>query len=126
MSTKELIIQLLDKSNEDIQDVLTILMINKKLSFTDLNKSYVNYLEYTNANKEKALVESNICLCLMMSLAENKETLSETENEAVQRGLYKLNQSKLFNMDSLNKKLNYIGDEKAKLLSSWKESKLTY
>ena len=120
MNTFELIEELSKKPKDEIKYALMALMVDGKLDFVDLNASYVNYLEIKKDDNENMLIESDTCVMQMMFLAEREKKLSEIENNVVQRGLYRLNQSKRFNTKSLNEKLHYIGDDKAKELS-WYE-----
>lgn len=120
MTTTELIEELSKKPKDEIKYALMALMVDGKLDFVDLNASYVNYLEFKKDDNENMLIESDTCIIQMMFLAERKKKLSEIENNIVQRGLYRLNQSKRFNTKSLNEKFHYIGDDRAKELS-WYE-----
>ena len=123
MNTFELIEELSKKPRDEIKYALVALMVDGKLDFVDLNASYVNYLEFKKDDNENLLIESDTCIMQMMLLAESGKKLSEIENNAVQRGLYRLNQSKRFNTKSLNEKLHYIGDDKAKELSWYERNK---
>ena len=123
MNTFELIEELLKKPKDSIKYALFSLMVKDKLDFVDLNASYVNYLEFKKDDNENMLIESDTCIMQMMVLAEGKKKLSSGENDMVQRALYRLNQSKRFNTTSLNEKLHYIGDDKAKELSWYERNK---
>src|SRR5574344_1190195 len=123
MNTFELINELSEKPTEEIKYALLSLMIKEKIDFLDLNSSYINYLEVKKDDNENMLIESDTCIMQMMFLAEKKKKLSEIENDAVQRGLYRLNQSKKFNTKFLNEKFHYIGDEEAKKLSWYEQNK---
>lgn len=118
MNTVDLIDELVKKPNEEIKYALLALMLKGKIDFLDLNASYISYLKEVNGDKEKQLDESDTCLMQMMFLGDRKKKFSEIENEILQRGLYRLNQSNRFNTSFLNKKFNYIGDEEAKKLTS--------
>src|SRR5574344_1103182 len=114
MNTFELIDELTKKSTEEIKYALLTLMLKGKINFLDLNASYVDSLKEINDEKESLLIESDICVMQMMFFAEKKKKLSKLENTIVQRGLYRINQSNRFNTKSINEKLHYIGDDKAK------------
>ena len=123
MNTFELLSQLAEKPKEEIIFSLKYLMTTGKIDFLDLNKSYVEYLEDYNKDQGNKLSEANTCVMDMMFLHRRKKKVSETENRAIQRGLYLLNSSNMFNMGNINKELNYIGDEKAKELSWYERNK---
>ena len=112
--------ELSKKPKEEIQLVLLTLMLSDKIDFIDLNKSYIEYLKDIRTDQENLLSEADTCLMDMMFVAGKKKKRSKIEDNIIQRGLYRLNQSNRFNTDYINEKIGYIGDEKAKELS-WYE-----
>lgn len=109
LTTFELVEELIKKSKEEIQYALLRFMVNGKLDFIELNKSYVEYLELDVKDKMNQLIEAEACIAESFH---NKKTKDKSKNRGVdykhtQRCLYLLNQSKRFNMDKLNEKYEY-------------------
>ena len=123
MDTFSLMNELSKKPKEEIQLVLLTLMLSDKIDFIDLNKSYIEYLKDIRTDQENLLSEADTCLMDMMFVAGEKKKRSKIEDNIIQRGLYRLNQSNRFNTDYINKKIGYIGDEKAKELSWYERNK---
>lgn len=98
-------------------------MLSDKIDFIDLNKSYIEYLKDIRTDQENLLSEADTCLMNMMFVAGKKKKRSKIEDNIIQRGLYRLNQSNRFNTDYINEKIGYIGDEKAKELSWYERNK---
>lgn len=99
MSTRELVLELLSKSNSEIREALLVLMLEGKLDFVDLNQAYVKYLNFSKERTNDKLIEAETCV--MLNLMDKKD------NNTKQRSLYLLNQSNRFNMEEMNKKLGY-------------------
>ena len=81
-------------------------------------------LEYKNNDLKDRLVESNSSILdlihnLVMPKSKKKSTI-DYANKAIHRGLYNLNTSRQFNMQSLNEKFNYNEDEDKKLSWYWR------
>ena len=123
MDTFSLMDELSKKPKEEIQLVLLTLMLSDKIDFIDLNKSYIEYLKDIRTDQENLLSEADTCLMDMMFVAGKKKKRSKIEDNIIQRGLYRLNQSNRFNTDYINEKIGYIGDEKAKELSWYERNK---
>ena len=123
MDTFSLMNELSKKPKEEIQLVLLTLMLSDKIDFIDLNKSYIEYLKDIRTDQENLLSEADTCLMDMMFVAGKKKKMSKIEDNIIQRGLYRLNQSNRFNTDYINEKIGYIGDEKAKELSWYERNK---
>ena len=123
MDTFSLMNELSKKPKEEIQSVLLTLMLSDKIDFIDLNKSYIEYLKDIRTAQENLLSEADTCLMDMMFVAGKKKKRSKIEDNIIQRGLYRLNQSNRFNTDYINEKIGYIGDEKAKELSWYERNK---
>ena len=123
MDTFSLMNELSKKPKEEIQLVLLTLMLSDKIDFIDLNKSYIEYLKDIRTDQENLLSEADTCLMDMMFVAGKKKKRSKIEDNIIQRGLYRLNQSNRFNTDYINKKIGYIGDEKAKEFSWYERNK---
>ena len=123
MDTFSLMNELSKKPKEEIQLVLLTLMLSDKIDFIDLNKSYIEYLKDIRTDQENLLSEADTCLMDMMFVAGKKKKRSKIEDNIIQRGLYRLNQSNRFNTDYINEKIGYIGDEKAKELSWYERNK---
>lgn len=117
MKITELIEQLNKKSSQEVELILEMLMVKGKISFTSLTKSYVKYLESTNKDKHRQLVEAECCV--MESFFHNKGNKNEEDNKHTQRCLYLMNQSNRFQMNQLNEKYTY--DEELGKKMSWYE-----
>lgn len=121
LTTFELIDQLIEKPKEEIQYALLRLMVNGKLDFIDLNKSYVKYLELDAKDKMNQLIEAETCVAESFH---DKKTKDKSKNRGAdykhtQRCLYLLNQSKRYNMNKMNEKYEY--DEEFAKTMSWYE-----
>ena len=123
MNTFDLIEELSKKSKEEIQFALLTLMLNGKIDFIDLNKSYIDYLKDIRNDQENLLAESDTCLMDMLFVAGKKKKRSKIDDNIIQRSLYRINQSNRFNTDHINKQIGYIGDEKAKEFSWYERNK---
>lgn len=118
MNTSELLKQLSEKPKFEIEFALVELMLKNKIDFLSVNKSYVTYLEIINDDREKQLIEAETCL--INHLEPNRK-----DKSYLQRTLYLLNNSKRFNMESLNKKYKY-NEEEGKKQSWYENNKMTY
>ena len=118
METSELLELLSNKPKDEIQDYLVALMVADKIDFTEVNKSYVEYLKYKKEDNRSITAEAGACIMNSLFVAKNKGKLTDLENNIVQRNLYFLNNIyKGFNMEHINKDLKYIGNEEAKKFS---------
>ncbi|MCQ2257870.1 MAG: hypothetical protein MJZ41_07755 [Bacteroidaceae bacterium] len=103
--------KLLKMPKEYLHYALIKLMIEDKIDFIEMNKVYVEYLEMQNKDKALKLSDANSCtLSLLMNFKkENKHNHAD-----IHWALYNLNESKQFQMDSLNEKFNYNKEEDCK------------
>ena len=124
MDTFELLNELLKKTNEDIDYAILCLMINGRLDSHRVFDAYMKCIEYNNNDLKDRLIESNTSILdLILSLEKPKSKKKSTVdlvNKAIHRGLYNLNTSRQFNMQSLNEKFNYNEDEDKKLSWYWR------
>lgn len=121
MNTFELIENLAEKPNAEIKYALMILMQKKKIDFLDLNAAYVDYISGIEEDRLNQLIEAETCV--MESLFYDKNNKKSKGNvSSIQRRLYLLNQSKRFNMDSMNSAFEY-DEEKAKSYSWYEKNK---
>lgn len=117
MNTFELLEELLKKSDVEINVGLLYLLKKKKINFIRLSNLYTQYLEESFDDCLNKLVEAETCV---MESFFDKKLVSHSPDELkgdkltnyqhTQRSLYLLNQSKRFNMDSLNSKFHYNKD----------------
>ena len=124
MNTFELLNELLKKTNEEIDYVILELMIKGKLDSHKIFDLYMKCIEHNNNDLKNRLTESNTSILdlihnLVMPKSKKKSTI-DCANKAIHRGLYNLNTSRLFNMQSLNEKFNYNEDEDKKLSWYWR------
>lgn len=117
MNAFELLDELLKKSDIEIDYALLCLLRKKKIDFIRLSNLYTQYLEESFDDCLNQLVEAETCV---MESFIDKKFVSDSPNELkgdklsnyqhTQRSLYLLNQSKRFNMESLNNKFRYNED----------------
>lgn len=105
---------------DNIRYLFFLLLCEKKVSFKELSESYVEYLEVDNTDKLKQLIEAESCV--LENIVCSNKPKNKTHQNAIQRSLYLLNQSKRFQMKDLNKKFGY-DEEKAKKLSWYERDK---
>lgn len=122
LTTFELIDELIKKPKEEILYALFRLMVKEKLSFDDLNRAYVKYLEATKKDMAYQLIEAETCVMESFLDKKTKDKNKETGYKHTQRCLYLMNQSKRFQMDKLNKKYEY-DEEFAKTMSCYEREK---
>ena len=120
LTTFELIDELIKKPKEEILYALFRLMVKEKLSFDDLNRAYVKYLEATKEDMTNQLIEAETCVMESFFDKKTKDKCKEADYNHTQRCLYLLNQSKRFNMGKTNEKYQY--DEEFAKTMSWYES----
>lgn len=99
-------------------------MVEGKLDSHKVFNLYMKCIEYKNSDLKDRLTESNTSIIdlihnLVMPKSKKKSTV-ELASKAIHRGLYNLNSSRLFNMQSLNEKYNYNEDEDKKLSWYWR------
>lgn len=117
MGTYDLLKALLEKTGAEIEFVLVKLLLLNKIDFMRINNSYIEMLRILNDDKERKLMESNVCVS--ESFMYDKMKTSEAAKRSIQRRLYLLNQSNAFNMETLNAKYDY--NEEAAKDFSWYE-----
>lgn len=105
---------------DNIRYLFFLLLCEKKVSFQELSESYVEYLEVDNTDKLKQLIEAESCV--LENIVCSNKPKNKTHQNAIQRSLYLLNNSKRFQMEELNKKFAY-DEEKAKKLSWYERDK---
>lgn len=105
MNTFELLEELSKKPKEEIEFSLKALMIDNKIDFISLSNSYVQYLNKLKEDKEKQLINAN--LCIKDSFDYDNMKKSEGAKRSIQSRLYWLNKSESFNMQKLNEKYGY-------------------
>jgi len=124
MNIFELLNELLKKTNEEIDYAILYLMIKGKLDSHRVFNLYMKCIEHNNNDLKDRLTESNtsiLDLILNLEKPKSKKRLTvELADKAIHRGLYNLNTSKQFNMQSLNEKFNYNEEEDKKLSWYWR------
>lgn len=112
MTTFELLEQLSQKSSQEIELGLQVLMIKDKIDFIRVQQAYVQYLEAMKKQNLSKLIEAETCV--LESLIYDKIPTKDEQTEiSVQRRLYFLNKGNRFNMNHLNEKFKY-DEERAK------------
>lgn len=117
METFELLEKLSDKSKQEIEFALTVLMLKEKIDFVNVSNSYVACLEQIKEDRLNQIIEAETCV--FESFRHKKGNKNEDDRKHTQRCLYFLNQSKRFNMEKLNEKYEY--DEELGKKMSWYE-----
>ena len=102
---------------ETIRHLFFLLLCEKKVSFKELSESYVEALEVDNTDKLNQLIEAEACV--LENIVCSNKPKNKTHQNAIQRSLYLLNNSKRFQMKKLNEKFGY--DEKEAKKLSWYE-----
>lgn len=120
MNVFEIIEELSKKSKDEIQYALLSLLLTDKIDFVDLSVAYVECLNRVKEDRLDQLIEAETCVC--ESLLYDKFPKKKAVQDSIQRRLYLMNQSKRFNMTSLNEKFSY-DEEKAKDLSWYYRNK---
>ena len=106
--------------NELVRELILTMLKEGRISFEDISKSYVKYLEILNQDNLAKLNEAENCA--VEHLFYKKGKMCESEKKSIQRTLYLANKSRRFNMEELNKKFNY-DEESAKKLSCYEREK---
>ena len=122
LTTFELIDELIKKPKEEILYALFMLMCKDKLSWDDLNKAYVKYLEATKNDMTNQLIEAETCVMESFLDKKTKDKSKVKDYRHTQRCLYLLNKSKRFNIDVTNEKYEY-NEEFAKTMSWYEREK---
>ena len=116
-NTFDLINELTQRTPDELEYAIFILLVQKKIDYKQISDNYVKALELWNKDKEKQFSEA--CVCVLESFLRKRKNDTDFDKKAIQRALYLLNQSKQFNMKTLNEKYNYNEEEAKKL--SWYE-----
>lgn len=117
----ETIFDILEKlskfSKEEIQYGLLQLMLQEKIRFTEINAAYTQYLERIKQDNDLKLSDANTCtLCLLNHFKkENKNNHAD-----IHWALHNLNESKQFQMQTLNEKFGYNKEEDCKFSYYWR------
>lgn len=117
METFELLEKLSEKSKQEIEFALTVLMLKEKIDFINVSNAYVACLEQIKEDRLNQIIEAETCV--LESFHHKKDNKKENDRKHTQRCLYLLNQSKRFNMSNLNEKYEY--DEQFGKQMSWYE-----
>lgn len=120
IDTFSLIEELSNRTKEELEYGIFILLFKKKISYEQLSKEYVKTLEAWNQDKDNLFSEA--CKCVLESFSYKRRTDTDFNKKSVQRALYLLNNSKQFNLQKLNDKYNY-NEEEAKKLSWYERNK---
>lgn len=113
--------ELLKHDAEELNFLIYLLLIEKKLSYTTLTNSYIQYLEWKENDNQDKLIEAETCV--LESFLYNRDDDDESSHKSALRALYLLNKSKRFNgLDDWNKKYGY-NEEEAKQLSWYERNK---
>lgn len=113
--------ELLKHDSEELNFLIYLLLIEKKLSYTTLTNSYIQYLEWKENDNQDKLIEAETCV--LESFLYNRDDDDESSHKSALRALYLLNKSKRFNgLDDWNKKYSY-NEEEAKQLSWYERNK---
>lgn len=117
METFELLEKLSEKSKQEIEFALTVLMLKEKIDFVNVSNSYVACLEQIKEDRLNQIIEAETCV--LESFHYKKGNKNEDDRKHTQRCLYLLNQSRRFNMGKMNEKYEY--DEELGKKMSWYE-----
>lgn len=101
METLDLVKELSTRPAEEIQYAFLQLMLKGKINHHDFNEAYIQFLEI---EKKAAREEKYNILSLLGDFLIYKD---KVEKATLDSALKALNDSKMFNMGSLNKKYNY-------------------
>lgn len=113
--------ELLKHDSEELNFLIYLLLIEKKLSYTTLTNSYIQYLEWKENDNQDKLIEAETCV--LESFLYNRDDDTESSHKSALRALYLLNKSKRFNgLDDWNEKYGY-NEEEAKQLSWYEQNK---
>lgn len=122
--TFTLLDKLLTKPNDEIDAAVLVLMIKGKLDSHRVFDAYMKAIEHDKQDLKDRLAESNISILELIHNLKKPDTkrkdVVSCADKAIHRGLYNLNTSKQFNMESLNEKYNYNEDEDKKLSWYWR------
>lgn len=117
MNTYEVLEELLKKSQHEIEFCLTSLMLKDKIDFVQVSNAYTQALNIIKEDQLNQLIEAEACV--MQTFFHKLGGKKDADRQMTQRLLYLLNQSKRFQMQSLNEQYAY--DEEAGKAASWYE-----
>ena len=111
----DLLEELSNRSKDEINYGILLLLIQGKIDYKTVSERYVDYLEYQNDDFLEKLIDCETCILegFHYTTHDNKKNRPH-----INRSLYILNQSKRFQMNTLNEKYNY-NEEQAKECSSY-------
>jgi len=125
LDTYQLMEQLMRKSKDEVENVILHLMLNpdktKRIDSHRILDLYMKSIEIQIMDIKDRLTESNSCI-LDLLLNFKKET--ENNSKSIHRALHDLNESRQFNMKSLNEKYGYDREKDRSL--SWYEKEKEY
>lgn len=98
--------------------IIVKLLIDGKMLYEEISQAYVDYLEHKATDTLNMLVEAESC-ALTGIIGDRKPAKEKTKRNSQLRTLYLLNQSKRYQMQKLNERLEY--DEDAGKELSWYE-----
>lgn len=117
MSTYELLEELAKKSQPEIEFCLAGLMLKNKIDFVQVSNAYTRALNMIKDDQLNQLIEAETCV--MESFIYKIGGKKREDYIATQRCLHLLNNSKRFQMKSLNEKYAY--DREVGKDASWYE-----
>lgn len=125
LDTYQLMEQLMRKPKDEVEYVILHLMLNpdksRRIDSHRILDLYMKSIEIRNMDMKDRLTESNSCI-LDLLLNFKKET--ENNSKSIHRALHDLNESRQFNMKSLNEKYRYDRERDKNL--SWYEREKKY
>lgn len=117
--TLKLLEQLCKLPKEDIEYAMTLLLAQGKLDFVTINSAYVKYLELVNKDNKLKLADANTCTMSLLSQVVKKK--NSHNYAAIHWALHNLNESKQFQMDTLNEKFGYDKEKDCEFSFYWRE-----
>lgn len=105
METFGLLEKLSEKSKQEIEFALTVLMLKEKIDFVNVSNAYVSCLEQIKEDRLNQIIEDETCV--LESFMHKKYNKNEDNRKHKKRCLYFLNQSRRFNMGKMNEKYEY-------------------
>lgn len=118
--TLKLLDQLSKLPKEDIEYAMTLLLTQNKLDFVTINSAYVKYLELKDKDNKLKLADANTCTMALLNEVNKKK--SQHNYTAIHWALYNLNESKQFQMTTLNEKFGYNPEKDCEYSFYWREN----
>lgn len=113
----DLLDELLNRTTEEINYGILLLLIQGKIDYKTVSERYVDYLEYKNDDFLEKLIDCETCILEGFHYTTND---NKKNRPYINRSLYILNQSKRFQMNKLNEKYNYNEEEAKECSSYWR------